>query len=112
VLEHGKSMKIFRTFHTIRNGGNAAIHSLLMALEKRAQENVGELKGRLQHTVFLQVDGGSENATQLTIAVCELLIAKGLCDKVRISSFLVQYNNIDLNLITDCCFKTYGWSYP
>jgi hypothetical protein len=75
-------MNIFRTFHTVKNGGNAAIHSLLMTLEKRAKQNTGELHGRLQHTLFLQIDGGSENATALTVALCEYIIAKGLCDKV------------------------------
>ena len=66
----------------MKNGGNQAIHSLLTTLEKRAKENTGELHGRLQHTLFLQVDGGCENATMLTIALCEYIIAKGLCDKV------------------------------
>ena len=72
-------MKMFRTFHTLQNGGNAAIHSLLMTLEERARLN----NGRLQHVLFLQVDGGSENSTKITLALCELLIAKGLCNKVN-----------------------------
>ena len=73
-------MKIFRTFHSVKNGGNAAVHSLLMTLEQRAKLN----NGVLPHTLFLQVDGGSENSTKLTVAICELIIAKGLCDKVRL----------------------------
>lgn len=71
-------MKIFRTFHTVKNGGNAAVHSLLMTLEERAKQN----GGKLQHTLFLQVDGGSENSTKITLGLCELIIARGLCDKV------------------------------
>jgi hypothetical protein len=35
VIEHGKSMRIFRSFHTITNDGNLAIHAMLTAIEER-----------------------------------------------------------------------------
>jgi hypothetical protein len=33
VLVHGKGMFVFRTFHTIKNGSNLQIHSMLLTLE-------------------------------------------------------------------------------
>jgi hypothetical protein len=99
-------MKIFRTFHTVRNGGSQAMHSLLLTLEERAKQN----NGRLPHTLFLQVDGGAENSTKITIALCELLIAKGLCNKVDIIYHNLQYGII-IMLVIDLCFKAYGGTH-
>ena len=71
-------MRIFRTFPTVKKDGNVAIHAFLMALEERYKENNNELP----RTLFLQIDGGQENVTLTMFGICELLIVRGLVDKV------------------------------
>ena len=34
VFAHGRILRIFRTFHNVRNGANLQIHTLLMILEE------------------------------------------------------------------------------
>ncbi len=71
-------MHVIRTFHTIRNDGNSALHALLMAMETRFKEN----GNKMAHILYLQIDGGAENISKILFAILELFIAKGLCDKV------------------------------
>jgi hypothetical protein len=39
----------------------------------------------MPHILFLQLDGGSENVTKITLLICELLIIKEICDRVLLS---------------------------
>ena len=56
-----------------------AIFSWLMELHKEYQQ-----KKRLPATIYHQVDGGPENATVVFLAIAELLIHRGLTDKIVI----------------------------
>ena len=60
---------MFRTFHNTATGSNLQIHTFLQSLEQ-----VGE---DLPETLFLQIDGGSENTAKSMLGICELLIARG-----------------------------------
>jgi hypothetical protein len=57
VLIHGKGMYIFRTFHTIKNGSNLQIHTMLMTLEKLRDKELGQLP----NTFYYQIAGGCKN---------------------------------------------------
>jgi hypothetical protein len=69
VTTHGKRSRIYRTFDNFKGGANLAIHTFLLALWEEYQE-----KGRLPHTIYVEIDGGSENANQEMKLLCELLI--------------------------------------
>jgi hypothetical protein len=79
VISHGgNKFYMFRTFNNVgKVSTNIAIHSWLYALEKEMEEH-----GKLQDTVYHQIDGGNENANLITIAIAELLVHRGLTKKV------------------------------
>lgn len=41
--------------------------------------------GKLPDTIFIQIDGGGENTAKITLAMCELLVAKGLTKKIIVT---------------------------
>lgn len=91
IIDGGSEFVVYRTFHNVEGGSNLAIHCLLMQLERK-QKN-----GALPPTVYIQVDGGSENANKCTLAMCELLVARRLCTKVVLTRLPVghTHENID-----------------
>jgi len=69
VTTHGKRSVMFRTFGNSTAGANLAIHTMLLALWEEYQ-----LNGRLQEVLYVEVDGGSENANQEMKIICNMLI--------------------------------------
>jgi len=55
------------------NDANLSIHCWLSALERTYEK-----EGKLPETLFYQVDGASTNACNLTLGICELMVAKRL----------------------------------
>ena len=53
------------------------IHTLLLALEDAYRHTYG-----LPDTVLIQIDGGIENVAKAVIAMCELLVAKGVVKRI------------------------------
>ena len=66
---HGKRARIYRTVDHIRLGANLNIYVLLLALEEELQKN-----GKLPGTIYIQVDGGPENANYWVLAWMEIII--------------------------------------
>lgn len=91
IIDHGKEFVVYRTFHNVKVDSNLAMHCLLLQLEQKLNN------GKLPHTVYLQIDGGSENANKCTLALCELLIIRQLCRKVVLTRLPVghTHENID-----------------
>jgi len=73
VINRMRGFTIYRTFYIVRFGTNLAIHSFICTLEDTLIK-----EGRLSDTIFLQVDGGSENTAKAVLGICELLVAKDL----------------------------------
>ena len=61
-LQHGKSFRAYRTYHNTMSGSNLAIHCLLLELQARLNEY-----GFIPETLYIQIDGGSENANKVMI---------------------------------------------
>jgi hypothetical protein len=80
VMIHGKSFTLYRSFGNVGKGVNVAIHSWLLELEKVVNE-----KGALPDTVYMQVDGGPENANATMIGLAELLVHRGVTKRVYIT---------------------------
>ena len=74
VMEHGQEIVVYRTFHNIKNDSNLAIHCLLTQLEERMKRSPNN---KLPDNVYIQIDGGAENANKEVLAFCELLVATG-----------------------------------
>ena len=60
----------------MKHDQNLLIHSLLLQLEQRMLDE--RFGGKLPETIFIQIDGGPENATKTLLAVCALIVHKQL----------------------------------
>lgn len=94
VLNHGRGFTIFRTFHNIRTGANLAIHTFLCTLEDTIKE-----EGCLPDTIFLQIDGGSENTAKCVLGACELIVARRVTKKLVLSRLIVGHTHEDIDAV-------------
>ena len=92
VLNHGREYIAFRIFHNVAAGGNMAIHCLLLALERIYKE-----EGRIPDNFDCQIDGGSENANNLWIAILELLVALDITKRICLTRLLVGHTHEDVD---------------
>jgi hypothetical protein len=92
ILEHGQCFTMYRTFNNLTNDANLNIHCLLMQLESRIART-----GSLPDTIFIQVDGGSENANKYVLAICELLIHKRLTKNIYFTRLPVGHTHEDID---------------
>lgn len=93
VLMHGHNMTVFRTFANVSGGANLAIHTWLLSLEQHYLAN----GGKLPRVIYHQVDGGPENANNEFLAICALLVACRLVDKVVLSRLAVGHTHEDID---------------
>ena len=80
VLNHGRNFTVYRTFHNVRGGVNLSIHCLLRSLEKMQGDPTQG--GSIPDTLYLQIDGGSENTAKTMLGICELLVSRRIAKKV------------------------------
>jgi hypothetical protein len=92
VLEHGQSFTMYRTFQNLTNDTNLNVHCLLLQLEARIKRY-----GRLPPTLYIQIDGGSENANKCILAVCEFIVAKKLTSRIHLTRLPVDYTHEDID---------------
>lgn len=92
IIEHGEEFTLYRSFNTLPGNRNLAIHCFLMQLERRIDRD-----GRLPKTIYYQVDGGSENANKTVLAVCEMLIAMGLTERIEYCRLMVGHTHEDID---------------
>ncbi len=93
IIVHGKKIKMYRTFHNLPNNTNSQIHTLLCTLEEIRAES----EAKLPDTVYIQVDGGAENANITMLALCELLVARGLTKHVVLSRLMPGHTHEDID---------------
>lgn len=92
VLNHNRGMTIFRTFHTINNCANVAIHSFLFELRR-----VIAKEGKLPDTVYYQVDGGAENRAHCWFVLAELIVSRRLCKRLVITRLSSGHTHEDID---------------
>jgi hypothetical protein len=92
VMAHGRFINIYRTFHNTYTAANMQIHTLLLALEDAFRHPDG-----LSDTVFVQIDGGAENISKAMIAMCELLVARGVVSRIFLSRLMVGHTHEDID---------------
>jgi hypothetical protein len=93
VLNHGRNIQIYRTFHNVRNNANLSIHCFLKALEA-IHNNPND---RIPDVVYYQVDGGTENTATHVLAMAALVVARGLAKKVVITRLPVGHTHEDID---------------
>jgi hypothetical protein len=76
VIEHGRAFTIYRSFANVRHDRNLLIHCLLMQLEDRLCDK--RFGNKLPETIFIQIDGGAENANLTLLGLLTLMAHKQL----------------------------------
>lgn len=92
VVNHGRHIKIYRTFHNVSSNANLSVHCLLKTLEV-----VREEEERIPDVLYYQVDGGSENTAEHVFGVVALIVAKSLTKKIVISRLPVGHTHEDID---------------
>ena len=100
VLLHRKSIKVYRTFHNIKNSANFQIYSFLSTIEGFIQEN----DCNLPDTIYYKVDGGSENTAKVMYGIAELLV-KGVVVNLFIARLPVGHTHVDIDSKCSIIFK-------
>lgn len=88
-----RKINMYRTFHNLSVNCNLQIHTLLSTLE----EIKSECANKLPDTLYIQVDGGSENANATMLGLCEFLVAKGLTKHVVLSRLIPGHTHEDID---------------
>ena len=65
VLEHGKGVTLYRNYDNVHKGANLTITVFLAQLELWRNDH----DGNFPETIYLQVDGGSENANRYLLGI-------------------------------------------
>mmetsp|Transcript_3798 Transcript_3798/g.5359 ORF Transcript_3798/g.5359 Transcript_3798/m.5359 type:complete len:878 (-) Transcript_3798:1152-3785(-) len=92
VKEHGVGLTLFRNFNNITKGADLTIYCVLKKLE-----NFKSRHGYYPEKLFLQVDGGSENANQYLLAALELLVVKRCCRDVYYTRLPTGHTHEDID---------------
>ena len=82
---------MYRTMDQVQLGRNACIYTLLLAIEEEFL-----LKGKLPRIVYIQIDGGSENANWAFLAWMEILIFLRIgAEEIFVSRMRSGHNHAD-----------------
>ena len=92
VIEHGQRFTLYRTFVNVNEDSNLAIHCILRQMEDRMQRFQ-----KLPPTIFIQIDGGSENANKYVLGLCEFLVARRLTSKIYLTRLPVGHTHEDID---------------
>lgn len=92
VVNHGRHIKVYRTFHNIVNNANLSIHCFLKAVDA-----VYASEGTVPDVLYYQIDGGSENAASHVFGMCALLVAKKIVKKLVITRLPVGHTHEDID---------------
>ena len=93
AIEHGQFFRIYLSYENVAHDANLAIECLLLTLERRMAAN----GGRLPDTLYLQIDGGSENVNRWIFFIAELLVARRLTQRIFITRLPVGHTHEDID---------------
>jgi hypothetical protein len=80
----------YRSFDNIPKGSNLTIYTILRFL----QDWLREFK-KFPDELWIQIDGGSENANKVVLAFLELLVAKKIIKEIYLNRHKVGHTHID-----------------
>jgi hypothetical protein len=105
IKEHGIGLTLYRTVDSITKGADLSIHCLLLQIEAWKARN----DGRYPDEIYVQCDGGSENANQYFLGMLELLVVKRMARLVVYSRLPTGHTHEDIDAgfgaIKGCCFN-------
>jgi hypothetical protein len=77
IKEHGVGVTLYRTINTVRKGADLTIYCITKQVELFHDRN-----GYYPDELYVQVDGGAENANKFVLAALELLVVQRVVKKV------------------------------
>ena len=83
---------MYRTFNNITKGADLSVHTFLCELADWKTRN-----GCYPEEIFIQIDGGSENANKTVIALCEYLIVKRLIKTITLTRLPTGHTHEDID---------------
>ena len=91
ITSHFRRTRMYRTLDHIFLGRNACIYTILCELEEEYK-----LSGKLPKIVYIQIDGGSENANYAVLAWMEIIISLDIgAEEIWVSRLRVGHNHAD-----------------
>ena len=93
IKEHGYGITIYRTLETVPKGSNQTIYCILSQIEDWRNRH----DGRYPEELFVQVDGGGENANQWVLGMLELLAAKRIVKTVWYTRLPTGHTHEDID---------------
>lgn len=97
IKNHSQSsVSVYRTCNTVTKGADLSIHCVLCEIEDWQASH----EGIFPKEVYVQVDGGSENANKYFLGFLELLVAKGLVQIIYYTRLPTGHTHEDI----DGCF--------
>lgn len=94
VLVHGEGVTFYRTFNNVAKGADLTTFCFLDVLEKWFDKYKS-----FPEEIYFQIDGGSENANQYVLGICELLIAKRMVRKIVLARLPKGHTHADIDAI-------------
>ncbi|KAJ1436461.1 hypothetical protein B484DRAFT_428616 [Ochromonadaceae sp. CCMP2298] len=96
ALVHGQGLTLFRNLPHVGKGSNLAIHTILLILDKWRREH----EGNFPEEMYVQLDGGAENANKYVLAFMDWLVSKRIVKRVYFTRLPVGHTHEDI----DACF--------
>ena len=101
VKVHGLHTTLYRTLDTVPKSANLTIHTVLSELQKWHFKF-----SHYPETLYIQLDGGSENANKEVLTMLELLVAKRVCREIYFTRLPPGHSHEDIDavfaIIWDC----------
>ena len=94
VLEHGQAVTIYHNITNVSKGRDLTIYCILSQIEAWRKRN-----GCNPDTIYIQLDGGSENANQHVIAILEWLVSKRLARTIYFTRLPTGHTHEDIDAI-------------
>ena len=102
VKEHGYGVHLFPMINTIHKGANLTLYCIDYVIEQWKIRN----KGVYPTEIYIQIDGGPENANEYVLHHCEHLVAKRMARRTHLTRLPAGHTHEDI----DGCFGII-WKY-
>jgi hypothetical protein len=91
IKEHGHGVTIYRTLETVVKGADLTIYCILSQLEAWKIRN-----SHYPETIYVQCDGGSENANQYVLGMLEILVIKRMAKEILFTRLPTGHTHDDI----------------
>lgn len=103
MKEHGVGLTLFRHFNNVSKSADVTIYCILRKLE-----DFFERHGYYPEKLYIQADGGSENANKYLLAMLELLVVKRVCRDIYFTRLPVGHTHEDIDAAFAVIWSCFG----